>query len=388
MRAMRRNFLTQAPEGLAILLALAVALGLSVNAAVALWIGFHDVLWPVGLSAQLVGLFYFAAGVVSLAGLVAIFPLLGKALDPTGQPNSGRAGHSRLLALITQDGDSSIRPLAFVAAAAVAGLYVDLIIVFYSLHYRTRNVWMFSALALLCACVASVALPRIWKYLGKGLKAVGISLTVLASVVHFWYQSVYVPENTLSGIYYDLTLGSMVRSGSDRLVSVDLTMEDESSVSVRTLESMVVVSGIYPTLKSRILGTLKPIYDNSLLFPNAAYSSVFLVSVPDPGIEALHFEIMLDYARTTGLTLGNPVSTQEHLRSCPGGKSFEWPIEESELRSFTEGAQVLYSDWCADSKVPGGPFVHVELGTPATTRAFESQVNASSRDYTLSFGGN
>ncbi|MGA2830706.1 MAG: hypothetical protein ABSF03_31845, partial [Streptosporangiaceae bacterium] len=54
-RAMRRNFLPQAPEGLAVLLALLVALGLSVNAAVALWIGFHDVLWPVGLSAQLVG---------------------------------------------------------------------------------------------------------------------------------------------------------------------------------------------------------------------------------------------------------------------------------------------------------------------------------------------
>jgi len=248
---------------------------------------------------------------------------------------------------------------------------------------------MFSALALLCACVASGTLPRIWKYLGKGLKAVGISLTALASVVHFWYQSVYVPENTLSGIYYDLTLGPIIRSGSDRLVSVDLTMEDESSVTVRTLESMVVVSGIDPTLKSRILGTpLMAISRNSLLFPNAAYSSVFLVSVPDPGIEALHFEITLYYARTTGLALGRPISIQEHLRSCPGGKSFEWPIEESELRSFTEGAQVLYSDWCADSKVPGGPFVKVELGTPATARAFESQVSTSSRDYVLSFGGN
>lgn len=386
---MRRNFLTPAPEGRAVLLALVVALGLSVNAAVALWIGFHDVLWPVGLSAQLVGFFYFIAGVVSLAGLVAIFPLLGKVLDLTGQPNTGRAGHSRLLALIIHDGDSSIRPLAFVAAAAVAGLYIDLIIVFYSLHYRTRYVWMFSALALLCACVASVILPRSWKYLGKGLKAVGISLTVLASAAYFWYQSVYVPENAPPGIYYDLTLGSIVRSGSDRLVSVDLTMENESSVTALTLGSMVVVSGIYPTQKSRILNTQTPINYDNFLFPNASYSAVLLVQVPDPGIEALHFMITLWYTRTTGLTLGNPIPMQEHLQSCPEGKLLEWPIEESELRSFTEGAQVLYSDWCGDSKNPGGPSIKVSMGTPAirssltVTRAFEQQVDVSFRDYTF-----
>jgi hypothetical protein len=385
-QAMRRNFLSQAPEGLAVLLALVVALGLSMNAAVALSIGFHDVLWPVGLSAQLAGFFYFTAGVVSLAGLVAIFPLLGKVLDLTGQPNSGRAGHSRLLALITQDGDSSTRPFAFVAAAAVAGLYIDLIIVFYSLHYRTRYVWIFSALALLCACVACVILPRIWKYLGTGLKAVGTSLTLLASVAHFWYQNVYVPENTPPGIYYDLTLGSIDRSGSDRLVPVHLTMENKSSVTERTLGSMVVVSGMYPNQKSRILSILAPIKYNNFLFPNDAYSTVFLVSVPDPGINALHLMIMLSYTRTTGLTLDNPIPMQKHLQSCPGDKLLEWPIVQSELRIFTEGAQVLYSDWCGDSKVPGGPSISVRMGTLAA-RAFASQVNVSSRDYTFPLGG-
>jgi len=392
-QAMRRNFLPQAPEGLAVLLALLVALGLSVNAAVGLWIGFHDALWPVGLSAQFVGLFYFTAGVVSLAGLVAIFPLLGKVLDQTGQPSSGRAGHSRLLALITQNGDSSTRPLAFVAAAAAAGLYIDLIIVFYSFDYRTRYAWMFGALALLCACVACATLPVSWSYLGKGLKAVGISLTVLASAAYFWYQSVYIPENNTSGIYYDLTLGSIVRSGSDRLVSVHLTMENESSVTALTLGSIVVVNGMYPTQKSRILRILTPIDDDSFLFPNATYSDAFLVQVPDPGIESLQFMITLWSTRITGLTLGNPIRMREHLQSCPDGTLLEWPIEEGELRSFTEGAQVLYSDWCGDSKNPGGPSTNAWMGTPATTRpsltvtrAFAKQVDRSFGDYTFPLG--
>ncbi len=308
---MWKKFPTQAPKGLRVLLALAVALGLSVNAAVALWIGFHDVLWPVGLSAQLVGLFYFAAGVVSLAGLVAVFPLLGKVLDSTGQPGeapdstgqpgeapdstghpgevpgstgqpkAGGARHSRLLALITQDGGSS--PLATVAAAAVAGLYIDLIIVFYSLHYRTLYVWVFGALALFCACLASVTLPESWKFLGRDLKAVGISLAVLGSAAYFWYQSVYIPENTPTGIYYDLTLGSIVRSGSDRLVSVDLTMENESSVTALTLDSMVEVSGMYPNQKSRILLTLAPIKYDNFLFPTLHTRLYSSFQFPIPG---------------------------------------------------------------------------------------------------------
>lgn len=391
---MRRNFLTQAPEALAVLSALVVALGLSGNAAVALWIGFHDVLWPVGLSAQLVGFFYLTAGVVSLVGLVAVFPLLGKVLDLTGQPNTGRVGNSRLLALSNHDWDGSIRPLAFVAAAAVAGLYIDLIIVFYSLHFKIRFVWIFSALALLCGCVACVTLPRSWNYLGNGLKAVGISFTLLASATYFWYQRVYLPENTPTGIYYNLTIGSIVQSGRDRLVPVDLTMENESSETALTLGSMVVVSGMYPNQNSSILRILTPISDDNFLFPNAAYSAVLLVQVPDTRIESLHFTITLWYARTTGLTLDDPIRMQEYPRSCPGGTLLEWPIEESQLRSFTEGAQVLYSDWCGDSKNPGGPSTSAWLGTPATTRsspaatrAFGKQVDVSIRDYTFPLGG-
>ncbi len=411
-QAMRRNFRTQATEGLALLLTLVVALGLSVNAAVALWVGFHDVLWPVSLPAELVGFFYLIAGLASLAGLMAIFPLLGKEVDVTDRPDSARvghnhllardleesarltdqsdsarAGHNHLLARIARDLEKSTRQLKFVAAAAVAGLYIDLTIVFYSLHYRTRYVWIFSALAVLCACVACVTLLGIWEYLGKVLK-VSISLATLVTAAQFLYQSVYVPENTQVGIDYGLTLGSMARSGSARLVQVDLTMKDESSVTAVTLGSMVVVSGIsYPGKKSTVLGILQPIQNNNFLFPNDTYSYDFLVVVTDPGTEALNFGLTLYYARTTGLELRNPIPMQEHLWSCPAGKQFEWPIEESELRNFTEGPQVLYSDWCADSKVPGGPSVNVRMGTPATQSAMGSLINVSSRDYALTLGG-
>jgi hypothetical protein len=417
-QAMRKKIPPQASEGLALLLTLVVALGLLVNAAVALWVGLHDVLWPVSLSAQLVGFFYLIAGLASLAGFIAIFPLLGKEVDVTDQPDSacaghdyllapvleesGRltdqsdsasAGHEHLLARIAHDLEESTRQLQFVAAAAVAGLYIDLTIVFYSFHYRPRYVWIFSPLAVLCACVACVTLLGIWQYLGKTLKAVGISLAGLAAVAQFFYQSVYIPENTQVGIDYGLTLGSMTRSGSARLVQVNLTMKDESSVTAVTLGSMVVVRGIsYPSKKSMVqkitvLRSLQPIQNNDFLFPNDTYSYDFLVVVTDPGIEALNFGLTLYYARTTGLEFRNPILTQEHLWPCPDGKQFEWPIEESELRNFTEGPQVLYSDWCAGPKVLGDPSVNVRMGTPATESAMGSLINVSSRDYTLTLGG-
>ncbi|MGA2825882.1 MAG: hypothetical protein ABSF03_07150, partial [Streptosporangiaceae bacterium] len=95
----------------------------------------------------------------------------------------------------------------------------------------------------------------------------------------------------------------------------------------------------------------------------------------------------LYYVPTTGLTLGNPISIQEHRRSCPDGTILKWPIEESELRSFTEGAQVLYSAWCGDPKNPGGPSTSAWMDTPATANAFGKQVDDSTRDYTFPLGG-
>ncbi len=118
---MRRNPMRRVPEGLALIVALVVALSLTVNAAVALTVGLRDTLWPVSLSAQFAGFFFFAAGLMSLAWLVAIFPLLARALGSPGQPDGARAAHGHLVALVVHDGGNAARSLAFVAGAAVAG---------------------------------------------------------------------------------------------------------------------------------------------------------------------------------------------------------------------------------------------------------------------------
>ena len=90
---MQTTFLNRHWSGLACLSGPLLALALLANATVALWIGFQDLLWPVSLSARFSGLFLFIAGLVSLAGLFGIFPLLRQALTLLGtgtRPNTAR----------------------------------------------------------------------------------------------------------------------------------------------------------------------------------------------------------------------------------------------------------------------------------------------------------
>lgn len=346
-----------AREGLPSLLGLVVALGLLVNAAVALWIGVQDTLWPVSLSAQLVGLFYFIAGILSLAGVFGVFSLFRKARGPTGKANAGQ-GSPRLMIIRRE---AYHRPLTLVASAAVAGLYIDLNIVFLSLHYQTKYVWAFGVLSLLCACLACVALPVIWNDLSKSLKAAGISLAVLGAAAQFWYNSVYVPANTAVGMEYAFSIGPAARSGADRLVQVNLTWQDAGTVPVLGLNSMVVVSGIgYPSGRSTILRVLQPIAGDSFIFPNDKYSRAFVVVISKPWVDALDVKLVVNFARATWLMLGQKLPTREyHFPSCPQGWRSEWYIHESALRRFTEGTQVLYSDWCY-SRVD--PIPHIDAG--------------------------
>jgi len=83
--------------------------------------------------------------------------------------------------------------------------------------------------------------PAIWKDLSRGLKAFGISLAALGAVTQFWYQSVYVPENTPTGMEYSFSVGPPVQSSLGRIVQVHVTMEDPGSVPNVVLASMVVV---------------------------------------------------------------------------------------------------------------------------------------------------
>ncbi len=140
---------------------------------------------------------------------------VASSLDPSR--NRDETEHSTLHSVVSAIRDTSTRPLSFVAGAAVAGLYIDLTIVFYSVHDRNILVSIFGIFAALCACAACVTLPAIWKDLSRGLKTAGISLTALGAVAQFWYQSIYVPENTPAGMAYTVAVGSVVQSGNERL---------------------------------------------------------------------------------------------------------------------------------------------------------------------------
>lgn len=377
---MRINFLHRRWRGLACLLGLVVlALAMLANAAVAVWIGFQDLLWPVSLSAQFSGLFLFIAGLVSLAGLFGVFPLLRKALALINRKDTGHMAFARPF--------SFARSFTFVASAAMAGLYIDLTIVFYSLHYKTVLVSAFSVLATVCACSAGITLPVIWKGLSKGLKATGISLALLGALVQFWYQNVYVPENTPVGMIYTVTVGSVVQEGSEKLLQVNLTMEDAGAIPSVDLGSMVIVSGTNNSGHSTILSVMQPFGDDSYFFPDDTISYEFIV-IAGPGIYAVHVELLVDVALTTKLTLDQP-GTLEGLQHCPQGTFSEWYVSVSNLRRFTRGRQVLWSDWCPSYV---DPYINVGISglrggrLVSIPESFSNPIRDTSRSDTLLLG--
>lgn len=347
-RARRRKFLGSHRRELAYLLGMVLTLVLAVNAAVALWIGFQDLIWPVSLSAQFSGLFLFLAGLASLAGLFGVFPLTRMVVSLTGRDNAGPNTLGSIAIVIRE---TSSRSLALVASAALAGLYIDLIIAFYSLHNKTILAFTFIILATFCTCLACVTIPAIWKDLSNGLKAAGIVLTTLGAAAHFWYQSVYAPENVQVGMIYTIAIGSVAQSGSEKLIQVNLTMEDAGSIPEVALGSMMVVSGIsYPSGQTTVLRVMQPIGNDSYFFPNDSFSNDFIVTAK-PGTDALSIHLVVYVALTTKLALDQP-GIQEGIRNCPLGTQSEWYISQSSLRRFTDGTQVLWSDWCPSSVSP------------------------------------
>jgi len=120
---------------------------------------------------------------------------------------------------------------------------------------------------------------------------------------------------------------------------------------------------------SIVLSVMQPIDDNSFLFPNDTVSRDFDVVIPDIAknkINALEFQIYVLYARTTRLTLGNSYqSVVSDFASCAHDEQSSWFIDQSALVRFTRGAQIIFSNWCADLVYPhinwgvyGAPGVH------------------------------
>ena len=334
-----------------------VAVGLGANAGVALWIGLPDLLWPMSLSAQLVGFSYVVASMISFYGVFNTFVLSYKTRKNIPLPGAGSA---EVHSIIIRTRDASARSIKSIAVAAVVGLYIDLTIVFYSFHYKPIYVVIFAALALFCACLARITMPVLWNQLGKGLKATGISLAALGVAAQFWYQSVYIPGNTPVGMNYAITLGTVTQSVGDRLIQVNLTLEDTGSVPAIALATMVVVRGeILPSGEETPILKIFPTVDSGyLFFPNDPLSREFVV-VASSKINALYVTMIVDFTRTTWLTLSGRSETI-HL-ACPQDVHYKWYAVESNLRRFTQGSQVVYSNWKCTSWKDPTPSVNVNV---------------------------
>ena len=361
-------------------LGVAVLLSLAVNGGVALWLGFQDMLWPVSLSSQLLGVTYVSAGLISLYGAANTVLLMVRAgRDPVR--DLVRHGHGPTAISSLQE--SSARSLKSVALAAVVGLYVDVTIVLYSFRYfryEAVKVLLFAVLALICVGLSRITLPLLWGDLGKGLKAAGISLIALAGLAQFWYQSVRLPSDAPAGMDYTVSLGPATRSGSDTLVQVNLSAEDTGTVPAVALASMVVVRGIVSPDGSTtpILRIAPLINDGSFFFPGDTFSEELFVRISNPHVESLSVDIQVDFARTTWLTLdkaeglrkcsdangklscvAQPDGLQEctklptgerrctslRVLTCPRDVLYQWTAAESALRRFTQGSRMVDSQW-------------------------------------------
>jgi hypothetical protein len=335
-----------------------LALALLVSAVYAGYIGFPDMIWPVSLPAEILGIVFFLIGLTGFFGFILLI--------------FKRA------------------PLALIAVGSLANSYTDMTIVLYSYRYQHFKQYIFALLALLCFALACITLPRVWGYISKALKAVGISLSLVVVGIGAWYHNFYIPENIQVGIHYGLTVQSVARSGRDTLVSLQLTMRNVSSVPVRSVGSMVAVSGVSyadgrresslsnaqaqkrltdyahnlspnsnirfsGNPKTTILTVLRPIHDGSFLFPNDTFADDFVVIVPERRIKAVHVEILLQYVRSTRIVFGTELKPKpETLNNCPKDEDerFFWDIDQSALRTFTNGPLIIYSDWCADLHNP------------------------------------
>lgn len=351
-----------------------VILALLWTGAIAIWLGVQDVAWPVSLTAQILGVFFVAAGAAALGGAVLLTARPGLLFPPGPEYDRNR--------------------IAYIAGAALAGCYITLTIVAHSFRYEQLKALLYGLLAALFLVVAGQTLPRAWPAITKSVKGVGITLGVLGALANFWYQSFYLPESSQVGIQYGLSVVSVTPSGGDRIVTLDLTMENQSPVTALMLGSMVTVAGLTfpgksviaagnapqdnidkyaqdltspspwtsppnPNIGSSgnpagtILTVMQPVNNASFMFTDDTLSREFEVVVPNRRFKSLDVELNVLYARTTRLTLGASLQPEiTSINNCQDDERSSWFINQSALVRYTRGAQVLYSHWCASATDP------------------------------------
>jgi hypothetical protein len=351
---------------------------LLVTAIVGLGFGFQDMIWAISLSARIIGVLCFGAGIAAIVGALCLCLLL-----------------TRSIVGARERATTCTAMWALVVAGAVAGLYVDLAIVNYSFEYNRFKAWFFGILALSCLALAVAAIQMIWKDISRGVKFAGI-VALLTVTSQFWYQNVYLPENVDAGIEHTITVGSVERIGGIRLVTLKVTMENVSPVAVLSVNSMIVVRGItYKTGQNAkdmsdvatqrrmvayaeylgssqdlssarspnvrfeesqdksILTIIRPIRIGISLDSHDTYSRDFVVVVPTPSIHALEVTSDLEVVPSTRMQIAQfSKARQIRFSNCHNDERFSTRINESHLRYFATGPLVLYSDWCPNLPDP------------------------------------
>jgi len=371
--------------------------------AIAMWLGFQDVVWAVSLPALILGGFFIVAGVTTFIGFLIV---TARALPLAPEWVGGNAQS------------------ACISGAAVAGLYVTLTIVAHSFRYEPAKALLFTILAAICLILAIQTLPTAWHTIGNFVKGAGITLALLGAAANFWFQSVYLPENTQEGIQYGASVDSVVKSGDGRIATLDFSMENQSSVTAITLGTMVVVrelllpaspdfvSGTAQTdinkyaqdiftatgstvpnpnigtagnkqinTPAKILTIIQPIGNDSDLHPNDTVSREFDVVIPPiPKGNTVALEVLWHvlYARSGRLTLGTYYGSSFHTSSayCRDYERSAWSINQSALVRFTRGAQIFYSFWCTDLSYPTVQWNVQTERMPYETRKVRQEIGA------------
>jgi hypothetical protein len=368
---------------LRVFLPVLMAGGLFVTAVLAVVMGAVDTFRPVTVTTQLIGAFLLIFGLLAASGLAALIRLLDVVLP---WPPWAWATELRPWA------DRHRWTILAAEVGATTGVYISLTVVLYSYRYRPAETAVFGILALLSVGLAAFLAPAVrlvWSTVGATVKSLSAVGGALALLVQFWYQQGYLPENTQVGIHYTVDVGAVTPDGSYSLVPITLTMENVSSVTALTLQSMVEVravaftaaggsADVSPTiLQQRLIdaaehgqepaydigfngqenpttvAVLRPIDNASYLWPNAPYTKEFVVAAPKQD-QALQIYVQVDYARAPRLVLGSGFRATSHPEGCPRADVITdaWRIKESALRAFTTGDLALYSYWCASSAHP------------------------------------